>query len=456
MTTAAPAKPASALGRMSPLLSPSVAFVIVWAIVLAVWFSVTDTTFTRITGSSRHESFTSLTFFGLAIAAFVLGALAAPVLFAVSGPARVPALGIRGHDLDLIRRAGNIAAGVGAVITFGTLLLGMGRAGGPGAIVSALFGGGPSRVSDALQSARIQGLTVWVHLSFACAPIGTLGALIARERGLPTWPYKRILVVGLVVALLNGLLFDERLAVFEYVVAASVTAAGVYALRGARLLNGRRLVWAIALLALLVTVWQVGEYRRTYLPRYGTNVENVSTNHPSASRLGFDQLAAYLLASPDNGMYAVDGYRAQTYAFWSLHGFMTTFLLDSKETPVIGHGIAEVDETLRAIYYPNGPFTTFSLPGYAFLDLSWAGLGLLFWFGVMCGVVHRRFVAGEIWAVLVYPFVFVGVIDSYRTMYWSESRVLVPAVLIALTCRALAGRRATMGAGACLGVKAVS
>src|SRR5262245_41192109 len=195
MTTDVPAKPASGLRRMSPWLSPSVAFVIVWVVVLAVRFGVTDTTFTRITGSSRHESLTSLTFFGLAIVAFVLGALAAPVLFSVSGPARVPALEIRGHDLSLLRRAGNVAAGVGAVITLGTLLLGMGRAGGPGAIVSALFGGGPARVSDALQSARIQGLTVWVHLSFACAPLGTLGALLARDRGLPTWPYKRILVV---------------------------------------------------------------------------------------------------------------------------------------------------------------------------------------------------------------------------------------------------------------------
>src|SRR5262249_14729510 len=206
------------------------------------------------------------------------------------------------------------------------------------------------------------------------------------------WPYKRILVVGLVVALLNGLLLEERLAVFEYIVAAFVTAAGLHALRGATLFTGRRPVRGLALLAFLVAGWRVGENPRTYVPRYETNAENVPTNHPSASRLAFDQLAAYLLASPNNGMYAVDHYRTQTYAFWSLHGFMTTFLLDSKETPVVGHGIAEVDDTLRAIYYPNGPFTTFSLPGYAFLDLSWAGLGLLFWFGVMCGVVHRRFV----------------------------------------------------------------
>jgi hypothetical protein len=454
MTTTAPARPASSPARMSALLSPSVAFLIVWAIVLATWFSVTDTTFTRITGSNRHESATSLTFLGLAIIAFVLGALAAPALFAVSGPARVSALGIRGYDLELIRRAGNVAAGVGAVISVGTLLLGMGQAGGPGAILSALVGGSPARVSDALLSARIQGLTVWVHLSFACATLGTLGALIARDRGLPTRPFRRILIVGFVVALLNGLLLEERLAVFEYIVAGFVTAAGIHAMRGARFLNGPRLVRGLALLALLVAVWQVGEYRRTYVARYGANVEDVPTNHPSASRLGFDQFAAYVLASPNNGMYAVDHYRAQTYAFWSLHGFMTTFLLDSKETPVVGHGIAAIDETLRTIYYPNGPFTTFSLPGYAFLDLTWAGIGLLFWFGVMCGVVHRRFVAGETWAVLVYPFVFVGVIDSYRTMYWTESRVLVPVVLIALTCRALSGRRAMM-AHTRLGVKAV-
>jgi oligosaccharide repeat unit polymerase len=439
---------------MSPLLSPSVAFLLVWAIVLVTRLSVTDATFRRITGSTRHESVTSVTFFGLAIAAFLLGALFAPRLFALSRPARVPALAIRGHDLELIRRAGNIAAGVGALITVGTLLLGMGRAGGPGAILSALFGGSTTRVSDALQSARIQGLTVWVHVSFACATLGTLGALIARYRGLPTRPYKRIFVVGLVVALLNGLLLDERLDVFEYIVAAFVTAAGFHALRGARLLNGPRLVRGLALLALLVAVWQIGEYRRTYVARYGPNVENVPTNHPSASRLGFDQFAAYVLSSPNNGMYAVDHYRSQTYAFWSLNGLMTTFLLDSKETPVIGNGLAEIDQTLQTIYYPNGPFTTFSLPGYAFLDLSWAGLGVLFWFGVMCGVVHRRFVAGETWAVLIYPFVFVGVIDSYRTMYWMQSRVLVPVVLIALTCRALAGRRATMGAGTALEAKA--
>ena len=421
--------------RQLRYLSPLRAFLVTWGVVGVVWFSVSNTTFERVTGSSRHSSGTAYAYVAAALAAFALGVLLGPSLFRGRRSARIPVAGLDERALETLRRAGDAAAAVGVAITLGMIGVGTLRAGGISPLFAALRGDEQS--AAIFLSARLQGVSVWVHLTFACATIGSLGIVAARRSGADPAPFRRILLVGFLVDVVNGLVLDERLAIFEYIVAAFVATVGAQALTGRRLFTPRNVRRGLVLVGILVLVWGYGEYRRTYVPRYDRTATTEAVHKPSVARLGFDQFAAYVLSSPNNALYAVDHYRTQTYVFWSLNGVITTFLLDSPSTPIIGQGITRVSEMLKEIYYPNGPFTTFSLPGYAFLDLSWTGIGLLFWFGALCGAVFARFVAGELWAVLIYPFVFVGVVDSYRTMYWTQTRVFVPCFLIALTCRSL-------------------
>jgi hypothetical protein len=67
------------------------------------------------------------------------------------------------------------------------------------------------------------------------------------------------------------------------------------------------------------------------------------------------------------------------------------------------------------------------------MDLSWGGILICFWFGLLLGAVHYRFAAGELWALLIYPLLFVGVLDSWRIFYWSESRMLTCVAFLAVT-----------------------
>jgi hypothetical protein len=70
------------------------------------------------------------------------------------------------------------------------------------------------------------------------------------------------------------------------------------------------------------------------------------------------------------------------------------------------------------------------------MDLGWGGALILFWCGLLMGAVFDRFCRGELWACLLYPLLFVGLLDSFRIFYWSESRMLAPAALLFLVAAA--------------------
>ena len=113
----------------------------------------------------------------------------------------------------------------------------------------------------------------------------------------------------------------------------------------------------------------------------------------------------------------------------------------------MGPGNAEINRLLDELYPLNNPLTTFSLPGYAFMDVGWPGAVVLFWFGAAIGAVFERFRRGELWAMLVYPLCVVGILDSYRVMYWSRTEMVVPTlaivVLMGSVYRAVGSRAAS-------------
>jgi hypothetical protein len=131
-------------------------------------------------------------------------------------------------------------------------------------------------------------------------------------------------------------------------------------------------------------------------------------------------------------MYAVDHLESRQYVFNSLSAAFTASGLDSDDTPIVGPGNAERTALLNDLYPDDNPLTTFSLPGVAFADVGWGGIVLLFWLGAAIGAVHARFRHGELWAILVYALCVVGILDSFRILYWGRTEMVVPTVAIML------------------------
>jgi hypothetical protein len=80
-----------------------------------------------------------------------------------------------------------------------------------------------------------------------------------------------------------------------------------------------------------------------------------------------------------------------------------------------------------------------------------AGLGVLLWFGLglLLGSMARGFREGRIWATVLYPVWYIGIIEMLRIFYWGDGRFKVPLIagpiLVFYLGRRLLQRRSAAG-----------
>jgi hypothetical protein len=426
--------------RVRWLLHPGLWFILVWALVLGLWAGLTDDAFLRITGSERQFSITSALYLTFALAAFVIGTLLGPDLLFLRGrPIRTP-------DIAPQATAGALAIATLIALTLGggtialIIGLGMAKAGGPAALLEQIRAGvaWSNLAEEYFISSRIQGLTIWVQLNAGVGVLATLGRLVDGGRTpLSRW-FLVALTLGFLLSVLQAFVLSDRLATYEYIVAGAAAFIG-YRLYTKQPLMSRAVLSRVAIvIALMTLLWAAGEYGRTYLARYGPALTDANgnpierTDDPSASDVAGDRLIAYLVTSPNNAMYAVDHFENFSVFYRTFKGAFTTLQLDSHKSPIVGPAIIEPARLLDE-FYSTPEYTVFSFPGYAYMDLSWGGILICLWFGLVVGAIHYRFASGELWALLIYPFLFVGVLDSWRIFYWSESRMLTCVAFLALT-----------------------
>jgi hypothetical protein len=243
-----------------------------------------------------------------------------------------------------------------------------------------------------------------------------------------------ILVFGLLLSLLISLFFAERLIAFAYVVASAVAGTAASRARrgpGSRLARRTKLQ-LLAVGGLIVAFWVASEFSRTYLATRESTTPVGVTDVGAGTPLAAQRFLAYVITSTNNGMYFVDHLESRQYVYHSMSALFTAVGWDDEEAPFVGRGNEEHNALLNDLYPDNNPLTTFSLPGTAFSDLGWAGIALLFWIGAAIGAVYARFRRGELWAVLVYALCVVGILDSFRIMYWSRTEMVVPTLAIVL------------------------
>jgi hypothetical protein len=406
-------------------------------VVLGLWGLLPEATFRQITGSDRQTSATGIAYLALALGAFVLGTFLGPD-FLLTRRGTAPPI----HDKER-------AARILVCMTYIPLAV-SGAALGYIVVNGIILAGGPSAFADQVASgvswahlaeryfipSRIQGITIWVQLNAAVSVLATLGLLINAGQGSARRALIAALVIGFLISLLQSFALNDRLATVEYVVAAAVVFIGYRVFNQQRVLTRPVILWSVAVLAVLISLWTAGEYARTYLARYGPALVDdqgnaIEVESRDAGGFAGERFIGYVVSAPNNAIYAVDNFENHTYVYRTAKGLFTAASMDSDNAPIFGPGIAEARLMLRD-FYRTPEFTVYSFPGYAYMDLSWGGILICLWFGLVIGAVHQRFAAGELWALLVYPFLFVGILDSWRIFYWSETRMLAPMAFVLL------------------------
>jgi len=422
-----------------------VLFSLLWVVVLAVWWLTPESTFLRDTSSQKYVSLSAIAFFVLALGAFVLGTVLGPAMFRADRPASLTLGELNDTQIRVLARGTTYIFVLGAIASLYVLAAGTQRAGGVTALLSAIENGETwSRLAtNYFRPARIALVTVWLHLVVAAAPLSAVTAVVAKDRNTRAralW----ILALGFVITIVISFAFAERLFAFAYIVSAGVASAAARRTlhQGGPKLRGRRLLRFVLFGVLIVAFWLTSEISRTYLATRDSSapvgVGDVSAGTPLAA----ERFLAYVITSTNNGMYAVDHFKSRSYAFSTLSVAFTTLGWDGENAPIVGPGTVETSKLLRELYPFDNPLTTFSLPGDAFMDLGWASAIVLFWFGAGIGVVFTRFRSGELWALFVYPLCVVGILDSYRLMYWSRTEMVVPTLAIVVLMGSIRRARA--------------
>jgi hypothetical protein len=419
------------------LLHPGVTFLLLWTAVLSAWLITPASRFFRLTQSEKYVSASSIAFFLLAITAFALGTFVGPSMFRCEGSARVTPSKLSSDAVNALARATEVIFAIAVVASAYLIVAGAQRAGGFSALLNQIAGGTAwtSLAANYFKPAKITFITVWLHLIVAVAPLSSVTAAIAR--GATKRRHLWMLALGFVIALTLSFAFAERLIAFAYAVSAAVAwaAARRFLAPNQSAPLGRNLVRGLLIGLLLTGFWVLSEFSRTYLATRQSTTPVGVTDVAAETPLAADRFLAYVITSTNNGMYAVDHVEDYSYIRSSLSAVVTTLGWETDHAPVVGAGNADADRILDELYPYHDPLTTFSLPGFAFMDLGWSGVMLVFWFGAATGAVFARFVRGELWALLVYPLCVAGILDSYRIVYWTDTHMVVPVLGIVLAMR---------------------
>lgn len=397
-------------------LRPAAVLAVVWGTILAIWLLVPEDVFFRVTHSERYWSTEGFLFIVACIATMIVGSEIGSSL--PTGGARRRA-GVA--DPIVLWRWGTMSLAVG--LSAAAFLIGRGVAAGAGigAVTSGISEGtGWGNLSSQyFTESRLQGVTTFV---LALPAAGALLSMVAarspelRSRALA------LVLAGAAGSLLVAFTLNDRLAFVEYLVTVLLVSH--------RMNPSRRqaLVRAGLAVVLFGAVWSAAEYGRTYLP------QSQDEKGVGALDLALDRFAAYGLTGVTNTMYFVDNFETTTFPYRTARSIYST--LSIPETQNVS-GSAAYDESRRTLeqLYTHDPFVTFSAPGYMYMDLGWGALGLALLFGIALGAVHAGYVGGSAVAVLAFPILFMGMLDTLRILYFTSTRCILPILVIAIAAR---------------------
>ena len=232
--------------------------------------------------------------------------------------------------------------------------------------------------------------------------------------------------VVFVVAYLRSKLWSERLAVMEISIPAIILCFRLASSEKWPL--WQRISAAAAPLAgppLVFVFFSIAEYSRSWLSYY-------SESQNSFLMFSFMRLTGYYVTALNNGAALVELMHHYSVPFHTLDWFWR-FPIIKALFPYKAIANAEpwddYHELLTRLANPefNNPSGVFVVR----LDYGYTG-GLFAWcaMGAVAMLLYRSFVKGNLPGLLLYPFFFVGLLESPRILYWPLSRCFPTWVLL--------------------------
>ena len=407
-------------GTLTWWLSPVTVISLVIPISVAATFYVGPAVFAREYRMSKLVTPEVLVLFlagGLAMAlgAAVVAALRPPTR---RGP-RWPVLGA--FDVPFLQRVSTVLFGLTLVGYAGFVVAGVLR----GVTIGQVIGTEETDPVYVLgledQLGTIPGVTTLTQVGMASVVVS---GLLLTHGGSRRELVRIAVLMGL--AVLRAVLLTERLAVLELAIPLVVVLAARASSGGGR---GRRRVALIPVVAapLLVVVFGVFEYSRSWVfyRQFGG----------SFPQFVVERLAGYYVTAYNNG------YLQMTYgsrpghwpsgianAVWNAPG------LDNLELLRLVNGYDQGVLT-RAVLaqYGNPEFNNLSGVGIVFSDLGLVGgFVYLFGAGLVVGLMYTAFCESRLWGLLLYPTIFIALLEIPRVLYWAEGRSLPTYVAIAV------------------------
>jgi len=274
--------------------------------------------------------------------------------------------------------------------------------------------------------ATVGGVTTLAEFGIATM---IFGAIIGCCRGWRSVWWKLVLIVGL--ALIRALVNSERFALIELFVPFFV-AAVVFWYRGSSQVNGfvrflvkfAPVIGASALLLLFTGF----EYFRSWKNYYaGRDLD--------LWEFGAIRLLGYYVTSFNNGAYFLSHLEPLNAPYFTFH-FLWNFPLS---IPVVRRLFPNplLDSNDKWFYFPfldrdaNLEFNNADGMMFPAMDFGIAG-GLIYWLliGVACGLVYALHRRREPLGLLLYPLIYLGVMEVPLALYWSEGRALPSECLL--------------------------
>ena len=255
-----------------------------------------------------------------------------------------------------------------------------------------------------------------------------LGAILAFGQGWKTVRWKLGTVLGL--AVVRALLNSERFALIELVVPFMVCCIALLPRMSSLARLAINLAPPVGLIVLFI-LFTGFEYFRSWTNYY-------AGRDLSLWEFGAMRLLGYYVTSFNNGAYFLNRLDPLNAPYFTFH-FLWGFPLSS---PVIKRLFPNplLDSADKWFYFPflesdaNVEFNNADGMLFPLMDYGIAG-GLIYWFviGVLCGLIYDAYRRKTLSGLLLYPMIFLGLLELPLALYWGEGRAFPSICLLAAT-----------------------
>ena len=243
--------------------------------------------------------------------------------------------------------------------------------------------------------------------------------------------WRKLLVIFL-LAFVRAFLNSERFAMIELAVPFVVLLINVRCLApgasAARLRNLLRYAPVLGIVGLPV-LFTTFEYFRSWNNYYASSGEY------SLVEFGLSRLLGYYVTSFNNGAFLLTKARVLLSApYFTLHFFWTFPVVSGLVHSLFPHIAFNSDASFVELIGNQGVNPEFNSSDGVLNPLVdfGPGGGLIYWFaiGIICGLLYRSYKQQRPAGLFLYPFIYLGLIETPLALYWSEGKAIPPYILL--------------------------